>query len=524
MTIATTTTVESRDAPRPRAGARRGPAAARTRRSAACCSSPDGDLLAEGWHRGAGTPARRGGRALAAAAPAPRPAPPRSSPSNPATTPAAPAPALGRADRGRRRPRRLRAPPTRTRSRPAAPTRLRAAGVEVVAGRARGRGGGAQRALAHRRRASAARGSPRSGRRASTAAIAAADGTSRWITGPRPPARTSTAAARARRHRRRHRHRPRRRPGAHRQGRATDRCCRTSRSPSSSAHATARADARLRAAPAPAAACRDHDPRCGPRRDRGGRRDLRLPRGRPDARQRLPRRRPRRRGARLPRADAARRPTARHRSTSACRRSPTSAGSTCARCAARPRPADRRPPAAHRSFDAQAAEERTECSPASSRSAAAITGWERTADGGARSPSRRRSPIATPRTATPSPSAASASPSSTHGDGTLHRRRDGADARRQRHRGPRARGDEVNLERAAQVGDRLGGHIVQGHVDGVGGVLCRCATRARGACCGSRSPTTSPRSSSTRARSPSPARSLTVSASVGRRATGSRSA
>ncbi|WP_375388176.1 riboflavin synthase [uncultured Amnibacterium sp.] len=29
-------------------------------------------------------------------------------------------------------------------------------------------------------------------------------------------------------------------------------------------------------------------------------------------------------------------------------------------------------------------------------------------------------------------------------------------------------GDEVNLERAAKVGDRLGGHIVQGHVDGVG--------------------------------------------------------
>ncbi|MFO7190876.1 MULTISPECIES: riboflavin synthase [Thermocrispum] len=29
-------------------------------------------------------------------------------------------------------------------------------------------------------------------------------------------------------------------------------------------------------------------------------------------------------------------------------------------------------------------------------------------------------------------------------------------------------GDRVNLERAAAVGDRLGGHIVQGHVDGVG--------------------------------------------------------
>jgi riboflavin synthase len=32
-------------------------------------------------------------------------------------------------------------------------------------------------------------------------------------------------------------------------------------------------------------------------------------------------------------------------------------------------------------------------------------------------------------------------------------------------------GDAVNLERAAKVGDRLGGHIVQGHVDGVGELL-----------------------------------------------------
>ena len=31
-------------------------------------------------------------------------------------------------------------------------------------------------------------------------------------------------------------------------------------------------------------------------------------------------------------------------------------------------------------------------------------------------------------------------------------------------------GDEVNLERALAVGDRLGGHFVQGHVDGLGTV------------------------------------------------------
>lgn len=34
-------------------------------------------------------------------------------------------------------------------------------------------------------------------------------------------------------------------------------------------------------------------------------------------------------------------------------------------------------------------------------------------------------------------------------------------------------GSTVNLERAAAVGDRLGGHIVQGHVDGVGSLLSR---------------------------------------------------
>ena len=32
-------------------------------------------------------------------------------------------------------------------------------------------------------------------------------------------------------------------------------------------------------------------------------------------------------------------------------------------------------------------------------------------------------------------------------------------------------GDPVNLERALQLGQRLGGHIVQGHVDGIGKVL-----------------------------------------------------
>jgi riboflavin synthase len=46
--------------------------------------------------------------------------------------------------------------------------------------------------------------------------------------------------------------------------------------------------------------------------------------------------------------------------------------------------------------------------------------------------------------------------------------------------GERAVGDRVNLERALAVGDRMGGHWVQGHVDGVGtvqGVADREGTR-----------------------------------------------
>lgn len=36
-----------------------------------------------------------------------------------------------------------------------------------------------------------------------------------------------------------------------------------------------------------------------------------------------------------------------------------------------------------------------------------------------------------------------------------------------------APGEQVNLERAATLGSRLGGHLVQGHVDGVGELLSR---------------------------------------------------
>jgi riboflavin synthase len=45
--------------------------------------------------------------------------------------------------------------------------------------------------------------------------------------------------------------------------------------------------------------------------------------------------------------------------------------------------------------------------------------------------------------------------------------------------GRAAVGDRVNLERAARLGDRLGGHLVQGHVDGAGTVLSRPPTGSR---------------------------------------------
>lgn len=41
--------------------------------------------------------------------------------------------------------------------------------------------------------------------------------------------------------------------------------------------------------------------------------------------------------------------------------------------------------------------------------------------------------------------------------------------------GLRRPGDRVNLERAVRADDRLGGHVVQGHVDGTGEVISRAA-------------------------------------------------
>ena len=114
-------------------------------------------------------------------------------------------------------------------------------------------------------------------------------------------------------------------------------------------------------------------------------------------------------------------------------------------------------------------------------------------------------------------STASASPSPSHGDGTftvdvmaetLRRSRAWAPARR-RPRQPRA-GD-------GRVGGRFGGHVVQGHVDGIGTILSRDAGRALG---GRRDLACRPSSratSSRRARSRSTA-SRSPSSHVGRRA------
>ena len=54
------------------------------------------------------------------------------------------------------------------------------------------------------------------------------------------------------------------------------------------------------------------------------------------------------------------------------------------------------------------------------------------------------------------------------GDGDVHRRRDGRDARRTQPRRARRRRPASTSSAPCALGDRLGGHIVQGHVDGVG--------------------------------------------------------
>ena len=53
-------------------------------------------------------------------------------------------------------------------------------------------------------------------------------------------------------------------------------------------------------------------------------------------------------------------------------------------------------------------------------------------------------------------------------DGATCRFQAGPETLRRTNLGALASGDRVNLERSLRVGDRLGGHMVQGHIDGVG--------------------------------------------------------
>ena len=113
----------------------------------------------------------------------------------------------------------------------------------------------------------------------------------------------------------------------------------------------------------------------------------------------------------------------------------------------------------------------TECSPGSSRSSApSPRSSTRVTPSG--SPSRPRRCSRAPGSATPSPSTGAASPCPTLGDGrwTADLMQETLDKTSLRGVAP---GDRVNLERAVTVDKRLGGHIVQGHVDGVGEVLSR---------------------------------------------------
>jgi len=58
-----------------------------------------------------------------------------------------------------------------------------------------------------------------------------------------------------------------------------------------------------------------------------------------------------------------------------------------------------------------------------------------------------------------------------HGDGMRHVVEVAAESLGVTSLGHIARGDNVNLERSLRAGDELGGHIVTGHVDGLGEVL-----------------------------------------------------
>ena len=60
-----------------------------------------------------------------------------------------------------------------------------------------------------------------------------------------------------------------------------------------------------------------------------------------------------------------------------------------------------------------------------------------------------------------------------HRDGDTFRFQAGPETLRRTNLGELAPGDRVNLERSLRLSDRLGGHLVQGHVDGLGHIALR---------------------------------------------------
>src|SRR5207244_3849231 len=58
-------------------------------------------------------------------------------------------------------------------------------------------------------------------------------------------------------------------------------------------------------------------------------------------------------------------------------------------------------------------------------------------------------------------------------DDTSFRFQVGPETLRRTNLGELSPGDRVNLERALRMGDRVGGHLVQGHIDGLGRIASR---------------------------------------------------
>ena len=318
--------------------------------------------------------------------------------------------------------------------------------------------------------------------------IAAADGTSRWITSPEARADVHRLRAECRRGRRRLRHRPRRRPApgrARRRGRRASRC--GSCVDTGAAHAARRprpgrrrahpgrrrrGRRRRRAWPEPprSSGCRARGraastcPRCWPSCTPAG--SLGAAGGRPDAggaflaagaggpRRRLPRARAARRRARRPGATRVSPPSPRRcacGSTTSPRSGPTCASPPCPPARRRRSPAETGELHVHRNRrrTGRGRRRRGRCGDASRFRCAGPLVTEDAGHGDSIAVNGVCLTVVE------------------RGGRRVHRRRDGRDAEPSS-LGALAAGSPVNLERPMALGGRLGGHLVQGHVDGTG--------------------------------------------------------